>query len=393
MSADPPSWARLVANESLALAKDSGAQAQILWLPILAALFIAAIFYPGVARELPIAVVDNSQSALSRELIRHVQANAGLRIASRPDTIAEAWQAMQRRDVYGALLIPAHFHQPGNRAQPEPVSFYVNTQFLLIGNMLQSEVMATVMEFSAMGAAGSLVARGIPLTHLEGALQPLPVRRSGVGNPYLNYLPFLVAAAIPCLLQIFMVLTGVRLIGREFRHGETSTWLPLAARYPIRAFSSRFLPPALIYTAVSLALPAALFGMLGWPLTGSWPLTLAAHAALVGASLGMGALLATLTTNYRLASSVAAFYAAPALAFSGITFPLFAMPAVAQFWAHGIPVTAFLRLQVEQGLRGAPARESMPELIILLVFAIVSISLSIGLLRRKATAPHHFGKL
>jgi ABC-2 type transport system permease protein len=392
MSLESQSWPKLFWAECRALARDAGLQAQVLWLPLLSGLFLAAMFFPGVARELPIAVVDADQSSTSRELIRSLNANGGLRVARLDDSPRAGWQAMRDREVYGTLLIPRGFESSTRRGTPEPATFYVNTQYLLIGNMLQSEVMATVMEFSAVKSAGPLLARGIPLSSLEGALQPIPSRRSGVGNPYLNYLPFLVAAAIPCLLQIFMVLTGVRLIGREFRLGETSDWLPLAGKRPLAAFSSRLLPVGLVYFAVSLTFSFGLFGFFGWPFAGSWLLYLSAQAALVAASLGIGTLLAALTTNYRLASSVGAFYAAPALAFSGITFPLFAMPAIAQNWAHGIPVTAFLRLQVEQGLRGTDPSGSLPEFGVLIIFALVSLSLSIWFLAKNALNPAKYGK-
>ncbi|TVR54741.1 MAG: ABC transporter permease [Puniceicoccaceae bacterium] len=388
-----PSFLHLLWGETYALLRDAGAQAQLLWFPLLAGLLVAAIFYPGVARELPIAVVDADRTTTSRTLIRELEANAGIRVAETSGTAFDGWEALRDRRVYGVVLIPGGFERSVHRGPPEPVTFYVNTQFLLIGNMLQSEVMATVMEFSARRSAGSLLARGVPVAGLEGSLQPLPARRSGVGNPYLNYLPFLVAAAVPCLLQIFMVLTGVRLIGREFRLGEHSTWLPLAARRPAAALAARFLPAALVYFGVSLSFSELLFGWLGWPFAGHRGLYLLAQAGLVGASLAMGALLAAATANYRLASSVAAFYTAPALAFSGVTFPLFAMPAVAQAWAHSIPVTAFLRLQIEQGFRGSPLVASLPELGILFGFAALGGLLALFLVARKAEDPRCHGRL
>lgn len=393
MPPEDKNWLRLLWDEISALSRDSAGQAQILWLPLLSGLFIAAIFFPGVARELPIAIADADQSSTSRALVRHLEANAGLKVAVLADSAEAGWYAMRNREVYGTLLIPKGFEQSDRRGSPDPVTFYVNSQYLLIGNMLQSEVMATVMEFSARSSAGTLLARGVPINQLGGALDPIPSRRSGLGNPYLNYLPFLAAAAIPCLLQIFMVLTGVRLVGREFRLGAQSKWLPLAAVRPIAAFTSRLLPPAIIYFTLSLAFASALFGFFGWPFQGNWGLYLGAHAAFVVASLTMGTLFAALSANYRLASSVGAFYSAPALAFSGITFPLASMPAAVQVWAHAIPVTAFLRLQVEQGLRGTPLSGSLAELGALLAFVAVGVTASLWFLARKAGDPHCFGKL
>ncbi len=388
-----PSFARLLLAEARGLAREPGAQAQVLWLPLLAGLFVAAIFAAGVARGLPIAVIDADGSAASRELVRHLQANAALRVAQVTADPAAAWADLRSGAVYGVLQIPAGFERDARRGGAAPVSLHVNTQYLLIGNMVQGEVMAVVMDFSARRAAGGLLAGGVAPAGLEGALQPLAARRSGLGNPHLNYLPFLAAAAIPCLLQIFMVLTGARLVGREFRIGAASTWLPVAARRPFAALAARTLPAAAAYGAVSLGFAAALFGWLGVPFRGGWALYAAGHAAFVAAALAMGALFAAVTANYRLACSVGALYAAPALAFSGVTFPLAAMPPLAHAWAHAIPATAFLRLHIEQAYRGAPAAASLPELAALAAFAVGGGLLAGLLIARRAGQPRYYGRL
>ncbi|MCD8482901.1 MAG: ABC transporter permease [Verrucomicrobia bacterium] len=155
-----PSWLGLVHAEFKSLVGDAGAQAQLMWLPLLGIMIIAAIFYPGVARELPIAVIDADHSASSRALVRHLESNAGLSVVLTGSHPVDGWHAMRDRTVYGTLLIPAGFGDAAKRGKAEPVTFYVNTQYLLIGNMLQSEVMATVMEFSVLASAAPLLARG-----------------------------------------------------------------------------------------------------------------------------------------------------------------------------------------------------------------------------------------
>jgi len=97
------------------------------------------------------------------------------------------------------------------------------------------------------------------------------------------------------------------------------------------------------------------------------------------------------TSNFRLASSVAAFLTAPALAFGGITFPLEAMPWPAWSWGRLLPLTSYLQLQVEQTARGAPVAASLPQLAALLAFAVAGGGVALALVRWRATQPASWG--
>ena len=73
--------------------------------------------------------------------------------------------------------------------------------------------------------------------------------------------------------------------------------------------------------------------------------------------------------DLRLATSIAAFYCAPAFAFAGVTFPTEAMPVAGQAWGSLLPVTHYLRVLVQQGMRGAPLSASWHSLAVLAAFA------------------------
>ena len=52
-----------------------------------------------------------------------------------------------------------------------------------------------------------------------------------------------------------------------------------------------------------------------------------------------------------------------------MTFPAEAMPVAGQAWASLLPVTHYLRILVQQGLRGAPLAASVPGIAALAAFA------------------------
>ncbi len=118
-----------------------------------------------------------------------------------------------------------------------------------------------------------------------------------------------------------------------------------------------------------------------------------ATALFVLAYQAIGALLAVGFGNLRLATSAAALYSAPAFAFVGITFPTMAMPGLARAWGELLPLTHYLRLMVEQVMRGAPAAASAAELAALVGFAVVALPVTVWRLGRVATDPRWWGRV
>jgi ABC-2 type transport system permease protein len=132
-------------------------------------------------------------------------------------------------------------------------------------------------------------------------------------------------------------------------------------------------------------------GLLGWPVRGSGLMLVAGLLALLAAYYALGAALTLVTANYRMATSVAAFLTAPAVAFGGVTFPLESMPDPAWAWGRLLPLTAFLQLQIEQTARGAPVRSSLPQLAALVAVAVAAGLLAVVLARRRTQQPERWG--
>jgi ABC-2 type transport system permease protein len=223
-------------------------------------------------------------------------------------------------------------------------------------------------------------------------LQPVAVRRDTLHNPALNYVPFLVAGLAAAIVQMLAMLAAVRTVGRELRDGTAGAWLTLAGGRIMPAVAAKLVLPVAAGCGAGTAFLAGLHGWYAWPMPGSWLLLLGALALMVLASTGIGLLVVGVTANYRLASSVTAFITAPALAFAGLTFPLGSMPGPAEVWGQLLPLTAFLRLQIEQAGRGAPAADSTMELCILGGMTLATFAAALPLLAWRARDPRCWGR-
>lgn len=390
MSARSPGFWNCLAREWPHLRRP-GEQAALLWLPLAGLILGWAIFAHGVAQYLPLAVVDEDNTATSRQLVRWIDATSGLRIAARPMTVDEAWSRLRGGKVYGVVFVPRDFALDLKRGRGAELPAWYNAQFLTAASTVSRDLQAAVASFSATLEARARLVRGETRQLATVRLNPIGAQRTTLFNPQLNYGPFLVTAIAATLLHMAAMLAAVRAVGRELRDGTAPAWLASAGGNRLAALGGKLALPFLVHLALGLGMLLVWHGVLHWPLHGNGLLLVAGLVALLLAYYALGAAFVLVASNYRLASSAAAFFTAPALAFGGVTFPLESMPWPAWSWGRFLPLTSYLQLQIEHTTRGAPVVTSVPPLLVLVGFAAVGGAVAFALVRRRATQPTAWG--
>jgi ABC-2 type transport system permease protein len=211
-------------------------------------------------------------------------------------------------------------------------------------------------------------------------------------NPQLNYSSYIFVALFPTLLHVFVLLAAVNSVGSELREGTAGEWMDAAKGSVWRAVAGKLLPSTLAFLAVAAGVMAVLFSVMGVPMRGSLPLMLLGTLLFVLAYQAIGVLLVAFSANLRFATSIAAFLASPAFAYAGITFPTAGMPAFARFWGALLPLTHYLKLLVDQAMKGAPASVSAPSLLALLLFVVAAPLLAWPRLRRVVGDARYWGR-
>lgn len=359
--------------------------AMVTWVPLLSCALIWWIFSAGLPRQLPVGVLDQDHTGLSRQLQRFLDAAPGLKLVDSYDDPNQAMQALQRADVYAVVQMPPDFARRVKLGQAAHVTLLHNAQLGTHSGLIQRDVRTAVATLSAGVEMTARNKRGEPMLTTRVAMEPIQTQLVTLFNVSLNYEQFLAAALIPALLHILAMTAGAWAVGRELRDATLGQWL---GERPNRMEAGAALLGKMGWPLFSLGLVGvgSLVGLTwgrGWHPPGSLLWVSLGLLALLALSLVMGGFAAASTMSLRTALSITGFLSAPAFAFSGVGFPLGSMPVLARGWAEMLPYTHYVRLQMEQLQMGAPLAHSVPILAGLLAMTLI-LGLSCSLLLERA---------
>lgn len=365
----------------------------VTWVPLLSCALIWWIFSAGLPRQLPIGVLDQDHSGLSRQLQRFLDAAPGLKLVDSYDDATQAMQALRRADVYAVVQMPPDFARHVKLGQSAQVTLLHNAQLGTHSGLIQRDVRTAVATLSAGVEMTARNKRGEPMLTTRVAMEPIQTQMVTLFNVSLNYEQFLTAALIPALLHILAMTAGAWAVGRELRDATLGQWL---GERPNRMEAGAALLGKMGWPLLSLGLVGvgSLVGLTwgrGWQPPGSLLWVSLGLLALLVLSLMMGGFAAVATMSLRTALSITGFLSAPAFAFSGVGFPLGSMPVLARGWAEMLPYTHYIRLQMEQLQMGAPLGHSAPILAGLLVATLLLGLSCTFVLVRAATQSDRWG--
>ncbi len=330
--------------------------------PLILMLLLSAVFGAGLPTDLPVAVVDQDGTTLSRQAIRMVDASPDLGVTLQSPNLAEAKQALVAGQVYAVVLIPQNMERDlffGRR--PELVTLY-NNQLLTIGGIVSRATNRTLVNLSAGAATQVLISNGKIPEEATKAVQPIPVQRSPLFNPALDYVQFLLAAVMPAVLQVFICASAALAIAREAQLKGGIARLVRLGRTPLCATWGKLTPYGVAYLLVLFVADAIMFGFFRAPFNGTIWFHALYSMGFVIACLCLGGLLAMVAGETVGALGLTGVLTGPAFGFAGISFPRITMNGFAWAWGGLLPLTAYLQLRTDQVLRGAPVDISLPAL-------------------------------
>jgi ABC-2 type transport system permease protein len=198
---------------------DSAVFGLIVLAPIIYGVLYPQPYLVQLVRKIPVAVVDDDSTNISRTLIQMLNADEATQVAARPATLETAQAALARREVFGIVGIPAGTERDVLKGESARLPIYVDsTYFLLYNRTLQgiTEAAATVSADLAAGSArpdGSLYRAALVRN------SPVDILNQPLFNPTGGYASYVVPAAFILILQQTLLMGSAMLGGVAFEQG------------------------------------------------------------------------------------------------------------------------------------------------------------------------------
>lgn len=340
----------ILSKELTQLRRDRLTFGMVVMIPLIQLLLFGFAIHTDI-RNIPVALVDQNNTALSRVLVQTVTATQVVEFTRRFTTPEEAQQAIVSSHVRAAFIIP---HDLSQRLVHSPAIGFGTPP------ATDQETSRPVAQWIVDGSDPMIAAaikglRNMPLTELLGrpanrstptfevALFFNPEQRSEI-----NIVPGLVGV----ILTMTMIMFTSAAIVREQERGNMEMLINTPVR-PIELMLGKIIPYVFIgfvQVAIILGLGHILFHV---PINGGiWHLfwiTL----LFIGASLSLGLVISTIAKNQLQAMQMTVFVLLPSILLSGFMFPYEGMPKAAQAIAEVLPATHFMR-----AIRGVILRDA-----------------------------------
>lgn len=333
-------------------------------------IFFLTLMSEGQPQRLPIAIVDQDGSYLSRRLCHEINATQGVRVVAVYPTHTEARRAMQRQEIFAFLEIPAGTYNEVLSFTRPHLALYSNNAYLLSGS-LSYRSLATISKL-ASGAVQREVLRkkGYDESQIMGLIQPIELDTHLISNPTANYQPYVLTTMLPGMLGLSVLLLTVYMIGKE-RKDETLA--ELLAHGVMPALLGKMVPYTFWFTVMGVVGNIVLFGWCHFEQHGSFLLVSLFTLLLVLAMQATGIFLAGMIPEAHLSTCFAAIYGTLAFTMSGFSYPVSSMPPALQALSQIFPLRHYYRAVSGISLFGCGMDVCWVQVCALLLFLIAGM--------------------
>lgn len=343
----------------------------------LALLFIMAYALTVDLERVPIAVLDQDQSATSRAFIRQVTTGQDLDLYARVATIAEMDQLLMEGAIKAGLILLPAFERDLLSLRALPLQIVVDGTEPESGTFAVQQISGRAEAF----VADQLTQRGFAA--LPGAaLQPIRLSVRALYNPGLKPRVDLIPGLISLVLGM-PALSVALTLAHEREHGTLEQILvtPIGRT---ELLIGKMVPYIAIGMVNVLLIPAIAIVTFGIPFRGSFPLFFMLSVLFLFAMLSMGTIIGVFirTQPAALALSFLVIFF-PGFFLTGIFFPISSMPAELQLEAMLLPGTHYAIITRGIFLRDATLGILWPNALGLLALGIVFTAVAARGFRKK----------
>ena len=373
--------------------KDEGVLIFFIVVPIAYPLLYSWIYNNETVHEVPVCVVDMSNTGLSREFVHKCDASPDIRVAYFAQDLDEGKSLVSRQLVKGVYFIPPDFETNILRMKQSIVSVYCDMSLMLTYKAIYQTSMMVSME---MGKEIQTKMSGLYTSREEAiSARPLDYADVPIFNPQGGYGSFVLPAVLMLILQQTLVL-GIGLSAGTAREEN-----PLKALVPVgdKRYESSFaivfgkaMVYFMIYAVMGAWLVAGVPRLFHFPQLATWQSLLTIMLPYVLACIFFGMVVSCLVKYRENVMLIMVFASVPMLFLTGVSWPQSNIPS----WLQGVswlfPSTFGARAYVRMNSMGATLYDVLTEYRILWIQTGAYFLLAVAVYRYQILRGRRYAK-
>lgn len=333
-------------------------------------IFFLTFFEQGLPSDLPIGVVDNDNSSMSREFARQLDATQ-LGKVYKYDSFSDAREDLTAGKLTAVCVIPEHMYADilANR-QPE-FTYYLNGLYFVGGALSYKNILTLVNLANGAVKREVLRAKGFNDNAIMGRIQPISVDTHQIGNAYTNYGYYLTNMLLPGILEMVVIIVLIYSLGTELKYSTSRHLLKITGNSITLALAGKLAFYTILFSTIGVIMELLLYDWMHFPIAGSvWNMVINV-IMLVLASEGIAVFIIGCLPVTRLALSIGALYSVMGLSLSGFTLPIEAMPPYIQGWSAAFPLRHYYHFYVQEVVFGSGFAGWWPQVVYMLLFLLL----------------------
>ena len=317
-----------------------------------------------------IAIVDNDHSAISREIISHIEGSPFYTIIPTEQSVDNAINLIHQNKADAALIIPNKFESNLRNNQKPSVQLLINSINGAVAGLTNAYTSSILLKTIQGDLSKSVHAENFKIPQIN------VVPRYWY-NQEINYSHFMVPGILAILVTIIgMFLTAINLV-REKEMGtiEQINVTPIRKHHFIIGKLVPFWVIGLVELAFGLFIGRLIFNI---PIEGSLFLLFGFAAVYLVFALSVGLFLSSSASSQQQVMFMAFFFMIVFVLMSGIFTPAESMPQWAQYFNLINPLYYFMKVIRMVLLKGANFKEILPYFLSITFLAVGMFSLAIG---------------
>lgn len=372
---------QLFLREVRLVAGDHSLLLTLLIAPLLYAFFYGSIYSYKVEEELPLAVVDEDQSQLSRTLTEQLNNTQIVSVVGAAN-LQDAREKMYRGQCQGFLVIPGGLQASILALKQANIVLAVNAARFLPS----SELMAVVTQAGLTIGAGVRLkyyeTKGLNTTMAMQETMPVNVDYRPLYNERVAYGAFLLPGLLALILQQTLLIGLSESVALEKQKKLAPQWLRTGGNNLSAALWGKGAFYLLLFAVYAIFFMTVNYTILEIPFRGRVTDMAVGMLLFLLVLIPLGVCLGSLFPNQLLAAQIMAFSTYPVFLITGYVWPYQALPQPVQWLSALVPTTPFITLYQSIVQTGGTLRDNAGHLLHLVALWVFYAGLALWRVKR-----------